>query len=132
MFSVPARTWPNRNGNEAMMISLLKPLRFLFLLVLLALMPVTSIVHAIEAGTCGDTCVSQQLLHGSHHGDHDRDGTPSDTQDHCCDDDCCHDSLEPPLQATTINHPAVPTGFRPYVLHSPPEVYLAIFVPPER
>lgn len=109
--------------------------RQLVLIVLLAavfLAPLASAAHSLETGMIEDT-------HGWHlpqdhcgheNSDHD-DDAPCDGTGDCCDEECCHDTAEPPFQlAVTIGAPIL-KRLLPYSIEIPPEVYLPIFVPPE-
>ena len=102
------------------------------LLVALFLAPLNSAAHSLETGIMEDTCACH-MLHDEcgRESNDNHDGMPCDSTDGCCDEDCCHDSGEPPfMDAVNIANP-IQKRFSPYITRIPPEVYLAIFVPPE-
>lgn len=115
-----------------MMSSLCRQLAVVILLVALFLAPLTSAAHSLETGMMEDTCACHLLQDDRGHESNDsHDGIPCDSTDGCCDEECCHDSAEPPfMDAVNIGAP-IPNRFCPYTTQIPPEVYLAIFVPPE-
>lgn len=75
-----------------------------------------------------DVCACHLLQDGCDHGSNEGGDSTGD----CCDhEDCCHDPAEPPFIHVMIAGTALLKRFSLYSTQIPPEVYLAIFVPPE-
>lgn len=117
------------------MLSFCRQLAVTVLLIAVVLAPLTSDAHSLDSGMTEDTCICQLLQDDwadcGHENNDNHDELPCDSSGDCCDEDCCHDSGEPPFMVSMIVAALIQQ--RSYVYSSliPPEVYLAIFVPPE-
>lgn len=109
-----------------------RQLAAILLLVAVFLVPLTSAAHSLDTVMIEDTCVCHLLQDDSGHENSGNHGEmPCDSTDDCCDEDCCHNVAEPPFMHAMIIGASIVKKFYQYSVQIPPEVYLAIFVPPE-
>jgi hypothetical protein len=104
----------------------------LFVVVLIA--PVNSFAHETTSWASTNECACH-LLPTSHYAE-ERENQPVQSPDTpvdgCCDEaDCCPDAGETPISCAVRAKSAVRLPFHPKTDRYIPEVYLAIFVPPE-
>ncbi len=115
-----------------MMLSFCRQLAVVILLGAVFLTPLTSVAHSFENVMMEDACACHLLQNDCGQESNDNhDEIPCNTPGDCCDEDCCHDFAEPPFLHTMITGASSLKRFYPYSTLIPPEVYLAIFVPPE-
>lgn len=114
------------------MLSFCRQLAVIVLLVAVFLAPLTSAAHSLDSGMTEDTCACHLLQNDCGHDSHNKhDEMPCDSSGDCCDEDCCHDSAEPPFMDSMIVAALIQKQLYSYSSLIPTEVYLAIFVPPE-
>jgi hypothetical protein len=117
-----------------MTVSLRKHLISFLLVVAVLLAPLKSFSHHLEYGAAKDTCACQSTLTdcgSDERGDrpiHDHGNDASD----CCDGEgCCQEAAEPPFSCGLSGNVFQMQGFQLAIARKIPDVYLAIFVPPE-
>lgn len=114
------------------MLSFCRQLAVIVLLVAVFLAPLTLAAHSLDSGMTEDMCACHLLQNDCGHDKNDNHNEmPCDSSGDCCDEDCCHDSAEPPSINAMIIGASNLQQFQKYAVLIPPEVYLAIFVPPE-
>jgi len=116
-----------------MMLSFCRQLAAIILLVAVLLAPLNSIAHDLNSGAMKEACACQMLQDDcTHDGNGQPDDCPCAGSGDCCDhEECCHDSLEQSHDSGFNIYPPPMKLFHPEPARSFPEVYLAIFVPPE-
>jgi hypothetical protein len=116
-----------------MMISFFRQLTVILLLVTVLCAPFTSIAHDLKSGAMTAESTGQVLQNiGTHDGTGLPVDCPCDGSGDCCDhEECCEDALEPPCASELVIYPDLMQVFQPYSARALPEVYLAIFIPPE-
>lgn len=116
-----------------MMVSFCKQLIAIFLLVTVFFAPLTSNAHDLKSGGPKEACACQMLQKDSpHDGKGESDHCPSGGSGDCCDhEECCHDSMEQVHDSGLNIHPSPMQVFLLEPARTFPQVYLAIFVPPE-
>jgi hypothetical protein len=104
------------------------------LLFALLLIPLNSYAHEETSGVLKDTYSFQQMLPD---GSTEESGYPSESEpgnnvEHCCDSqECCPDATAPPICCELRMNLSGRQLIHPNINSQIPEVYLAIFVPPE-
>ncbi|KAF0215399.1 MAG: hypothetical protein FD174_4138 [Geobacteraceae bacterium] len=114
--------------------SLRKQLTVMLLLVAVLLAPLNSFAHDATSGASKDTCACQLLLPdcGTDESGDQPDHYPGNNTGDCCDsEECCPDAAEPPIFCDLRVNISGRQLFHPNINCHIPEVYLAIFVPPE-
>ena len=117
-----------------MIISFSEQLTAFLLLVAVLLAPINSFAHDVTSGAAQDACVC--LLLSAECGTDERGDQPlhfpaNNADEHCDNEDCCPDTAEPPVISTLRVNILVRQFSHPLINGLLPEVYLAIFVPPE-
>jgi hypothetical protein len=117
-----------------MTVSRCRQLTAIILLLVTLLAPLNSIAHDYASGAVQDTCICQ-LLSGDF-GEESNDGQPGNNpcnnSGDCCDhEECCPDVMELPCSSEVKRFGSQKKVFHPNIDTFTPEVYLAIFVPPE-
>jgi hypothetical protein len=117
-----------------MTVFLPKQLISFLLVVAVLLVPLNSFAHHMDYGAAKETCACQLTLTdcgSDESGDrpiHDRGNDASD----CCDGEgCCQDAAELPFSCGLSGNVFQVQRFLCAIAHKIPDVYLAIFVPPE-
>lgn len=115
-----------------MVISLRKQLMN-FLLIAALLAPLNTFAHEVTSEAAQDTCVCLLLAKCETDESGKRQGhfPGNNAADHCDNKDCCPDAAEPPLFCALRVNISESQLFHPLTSGRFPEVYLAIFVPPE-
>jgi hypothetical protein len=115
-------------------MSLRKYLPVLLLLVAVLQAPLNSFAHNLTSGAALNSC-SCELLTTACCADEKSelpDHFPGNGNGDCCDcDECCPDASEPPISCTLRVTFSAKQHFHQYADGHVPEVYLAIFVPPQ-
>jgi hypothetical protein len=115
-------------------IYLMKQLTVLLLLLSVLLAPVNSYAHDVRSGASKDTCACEILTMAFNidelgdQSDHFPDNSTNDRSD---SKECCPDYAEPELFCNLSLHFAVNQLSHSNTHWHIPEVYLAIFIPPE-
>ena len=117
-----------------MVIFIRKQLTAFLLLFAVLLAPINSFAHNVTSGAAQDTCAQQFVSTGCGTDDSEKqsDHCPgNNAADHCDSMDCCPDAAEPPFLC--VLRVSIPERQLSLSLNNGhlPEVYLAIFVPPE-
>jgi hypothetical protein len=117
-----------------MSMSLRKQLTALLLIVAVLLVPINSFAHDVTSGASNDTYACQLFLTecGADERGEPSDHFPGNNADECCDnEECCPDGAEPPIFCALRVNISEKQLSQPLTNGRFPEVYLAIFVPPE-
>ena len=117
-----------------MTASLRQQLISLLLVVAVLLVPLNSFAHHLKDGAAKDICACQLTLTDC--GSDDRGDQPihdpGNGASDCCDGEgCCQDAAEPPFSCGLSGNVLQVQSFQFAIPRKIPDVYLAIFVPPE-
>lgn len=111
--------------------SLHKNLTAFLLLLVLLLGPLNSFAHEPASGASSDTCACQLLMDRSS-GESGADHSPGESSQDCCDsEECCPDGAVPPVLCDLKVNFSAEQLFLPHTKGYTPQLYFAIFVPPQ-
>ena len=114
--------------------SLLKQLTSFLLIVAVLLAPLYSFAHHLQSGAAKNTCACQLTLTdcaSDESGDRPDRESPNNAFDCCDGEGCCQDAAESPVCCDLRGNVSWEQLFHINIQNHLPEVYLAIFVPPQ-
>jgi len=117
-----------------MMLSFHRQLTAMFLLAVVLLGPLNAIAHDLKSGVIQVSCICQLLScdFGEEGTDEQPENNPCNNSGDCCDhEECSPDVMEPPCSSEVNRFGSQKKVFHPNIDTFTPDVYLAIFVPPE-
>lgn len=117
-----------------MTVFLRKQLKLFLLVVAVLLVPLNSFAHHLEYGAAKESCACQLTLTdcgSDESGDRPTHDPGNDASDCCYGEGCCQDAAEAPFSCALSGNVFQMQGFRFAIPRKIPDVYLAIFVPPE-